>query len=98
MSMTKWKPRMSSIMGRRQLPLRPYVRVRLNNGYTYMGYLAGYTQQIDTAGRELILEQPLRVTPPSGEKKPLPVGQNWQHIVFRQEDISTLAVRYDPPK
>lgn len=55
-----------------QRALNPYVRIRLNNGYTYMGSLAGYNQQIDTTGRELILKQPLYVAPPG--KSPSLIG------------------------
>lgn len=72
----------------------PYVRLRLANGYTYMGTLSWYTADLQTKEREIVICPPMRITPPEGKSSSVPA--EWRRMVFRSEDIMTLTVSYQP--
>lgn len=71
----------------------PYVRVRVSNGSTYTGFVSSYTVNIETSDRELMLEPPLWSKNAEGKLKPV---LEWQRIVIRGEDVTTLMVQYRP--
>jgi hypothetical protein len=71
-----------------------YVRIRLNNGYTYMGSLVAYTPGFNFEQRELVLGGEIYITPPGGKRSRIP--EEWERMVFRGVDISSISVRYDP--
>lgn len=72
----------------------PYVRARMNNGTTYLGFVGKFTPNIETAGRELVLEPPLWVKRP--DKPPAPLASEWQRVILSGDDIVSVMVSYRP--
>jgi len=69
-----------------------HVRIRLDDGSVWMGAVAGFTADLNTEGREIVLAPPFYSRVSGNKIEPVP--DVWRRVVIRGDDIKTLAVRY----
>jgi hypothetical protein len=70
----------------------PYVRLQLQNGEIYGGYVANYSEQLDSNEREIVLRPPLSYRPVNGETEVL--DDAWQRVVVPGAEIASMRVSY----
>jgi hypothetical protein len=70
-----------------------HVRVKLKSGTTWEGHMGPYSADLETAGRELVLQKPLRSAAP-GSSKTAPVPAAWERVVLAGDEIDWIAVKY----
>jgi len=69
-----------------------HVRVRLKSGTVWIGRVGPFSADLETSGRELVLQKPLSVGPPGKLPKPLP--SSWQVVLLAGDDIDSITVQY----
>lgn len=71
-----------------------FARVRTKSGLVYMGKVAGYSVDINLAGRELLLKPPLWIRREGGNQSP--VHQTWQRVLLSSDEIVSVMVSFRP--
>ncbi|QGQ20227.1 hypothetical protein GC089_14745 [Cellulomonas sp. JZ18] len=69
-----------------------HLRVRLKSGTVWLGRAGPFSTDLETSGRELVLQRPLAVGPPDAPPKPLPSA--WQVVLLSGDDIDSITVQY----
>lgn len=69
-----------------------HARVRLKSGTVWIGRVGPFSTDLETSGRELVLQKPLSAGPPGKPPKPLPVS--WHVVLLAGDDIDSITVKY----
>ncbi len=73
----------------------PYVRVRLNTGFVYTGFVGYFSPDLDQDSRELVLLPPLYAKPPEGGKLTV-VPAEQACLILSGSEIDMMTVQYRP--
>ena len=69
-------------------------RLRLEDGSVWIGTVAGFTADLATEGREIVLAPPLYSRHQEAEITEVP--EPWRRVVVKGDDIRSVAVSYHP--
>lgn len=69
-----------------------HARVRLKSGTVWTGRVGPFSTDLETSGRELVLQKPLSVGAPEKPQKPVPAS--WHLVLLAGDDIDSITVKY----
>jgi len=73
--------------------LKPFARVRLDDGSAFEGFVRASSPDIETSDRELVLEGPC-LRSRTGDKKFTEIPGEWERVVLKNSDTKSITVSY----